>query len=133
MFHRSFVPAVRFVFFVVCSLFATHLVASSSPSPPLKESTRLVAQRAARTSSLPSPRDVLGFTPGDKRTIAGWRQITDYFRLLDGASSRVSVERLGATTLGRDLVVAYISSDENIRDLQKYKEINRRLADSTLR
>ena len=77
----------------------------------------------------PSPASVLGFTPGDDRTIADWRQITDYFRRLDQASDRVLVKTLGETTLQRPLVVAFISAPENIRDLAKYQGIQRRLAD----
>ncbi|HWT01647.1 MAG TPA: M14 metallopeptidase family protein [Pyrinomonadaceae bacterium] len=77
----------------------------------------------------PSPRAVLGFAPGDDRTIADWRQITDYFARLDRASDRVRVETLGETTLGRPLVVAFISSPENIRNLAKLKEVQAKLAD----
>ena len=42
---------------------------------------------------IPSPKSVLGFTPGDDRTIADWSQITDYFERLDRASDRVLVQR----------------------------------------
>ena len=73
---------------------------------------------------------MLGFTPGDDRTIADWRQITDYFARLDKASDRVLVRNLGPTTLGRPLIVAFISARENILALDKYQEIQRRLADS---
>lgn len=72
---------------------------------------------------------MLGFTPGDDRTIADWRQITDYFARLDKASDRVLVQRIGETTLQRPLIAVFISQPENLRDLQKYKEIQRRLAD----
>jgi hypothetical protein len=72
---------------------------------------------------------VLGFTPGDDRTIADWRQITDYFSRLDAASDRVLVQTIGETTLRRQMIVALISAPENIRDLEKYKAIQRRLAD----
>ncbi|HKQ53485.1 MAG TPA: M14 family metallopeptidase [Pyrinomonadaceae bacterium] len=78
---------------------------------------------------VPSPRSVLGFTPGDDRTIADWRQITAYFAQLDRASDRVTVQTLGETTLGRPLFVAFISSPENIRNLAKLKEIQTKLAD----
>jgi hypothetical protein len=81
---------------------------------------------------IPSPRSVLGFTPGDDRTIAGWRDITDYFARLDHASDRVLVQTLGETTLKRPFIVAYISAPENIRDLAKHKEIQRKLADPRL-
>jgi hypothetical protein len=80
-------------------------------------------------AEIPSPRSVLGFTPGDDRTIAGWREITSYFTQLDRASDRVHTELLGGTTLGRPFFVAYISAPENIRNLSKYKEIQRQLAD----
>ncbi|HYO91823.1 MAG TPA: M14 family metallopeptidase [Pyrinomonadaceae bacterium] len=80
-------------------------------------------------SAIPSPRSVLGFTPGDDRTIADWREITNYFARLDLSSDRVLVQTLGETTRGRPLIVALISAPENIRDLSKYKEIQRRLAD----
>jgi hypothetical protein len=81
-------------------------------------------------TAIPSPRSVLGFTPGDDRTIAGWREITNYFARLDISSDRVLVQTIGETTLKRPFIVAFISAPENIRDLSKYKEIQRRLADS---
>jgi hypothetical protein len=93
------------------------------------------AQKRARVSlasSVPSPRAVLGFTPGDEHTIADWRQITDYFARLDKASDRVLVQTIGETTLKRPLIVAVISARENLLALDKYKEIQRRLSDPRL-
>lgn len=108
----------RFAFVVFCLIFAAvpALVSASVSARPL-------------SAQAPSPRSVLGFTPGDDRTIADWRQITDYFSRLDAASDRVLVQTLGETTLGRQMIVALISAPENIRDLEKYKAIQRRLAD----
>lgn len=88
------------------------------------------AQRAAlQPAAIPSPKSVLGFTPGEDRTIAGWAQITDYFERLDRASDRVQVQTLGQSTLKRPLIVAFISARENILALPKYKEIQQLLAD----
>ena len=84
---------------------------------------------AAQTAAIPSPKSVLGFTPGEDRTIADWSQITDYFERLDRASDRVSVQTLGQSTLKRPLIVAFISARENILALPKYKEIQQQLAD----
>ena len=95
-------------------------------------STSLGQKAPARVSNLaavPTPRSVLGFTPGDDRTIADWNQITDYFARLDKASDRVLVQTLGQSTLKRPLIVALISARENILALQKYKQIQRQLAD----
>lgn len=72
---------------------------------------------------------MLNFTPGDNRTIADWSQINTYFARLDKASERVRVEQIGLTTLKRPIIVAFISAPENIRDLEKYKIIQQRLAD----
>jgi zinc carboxypeptidase len=80
-------------------------------------------------TAIPSPRAVLGFNPGDDRTIADWKQISDYFARLDNASDRVQVQTIGQTTLGRKMFAAFISAPENIRSLEKYKAIQARLAD----
>jgi Zinc carboxypeptidase len=93
------------------------------------------AQRATRTPvtpAIPAPRSVLGFEPGDDRTIADWKQITDYFARLDRMSERVQVQTIGQSTLGRPLIAAFISAPENIRNLEKYKDIQHRLADPRL-
>jgi len=87
---------------------------------------------AAEQRAIPSPISVLGFNPGDDRTIADWTQITNYFEKLDRASDRVLVQRLGQSTLKRPLIVAFISARENILALEKYKDIQRRLADPRL-
>src|SRR5213078_4631624 len=93
------------------------------------------AQKRARVlafSSVPAPKTVLGFAPGDERTIADWSQITDYFARLDKASDRVLVQTIGETTLKRPIIVAVISARENLLVLDKYKEIQRRLSDPRL-
>src|SRR5690349_22042535 len=83
----------------------------------------------AQTTTIPSPKSVVGFTPGDDRTIADWSQITNYFERLDRASDRVLVQTLGQSTLKRPLIVAFISARENILALDKYKDIQSQLAD----
>ena len=90
------------------------------------------AQRKPTGGAIPSPRSVFGFNPGDDRTVADWKQITDYFARLDKASDRVLVQTIGQSTLGRPLIAAFISAPENIRNLEKYKDIQRRLADPRL-
>jgi hypothetical protein len=81
------------------------------------------------SGTVPSPRSVFGFNPGDDRTVVEWKQITDYFARLDQASDRVSVQTFGQSTLGRPLIAAFISAPENIRNLEKYKAVQARLAD----
>jgi hypothetical protein len=67
----------------------------------------------AVVAQVPSPRSVLGFNPTDDKTIADWTQITNYFSRLDAGSNRVTVKEIGKTTLGKPLIVAFISSPDN--------------------
>ncbi len=80
-------------------------------------------------AQVPSPRSVLGFYPTDDKTIADWGQITNYFSKLDSSSNRVSVKEIGKTTLGKPLIVAFISSPENIRNLDRHRRTSAKLAD----
>ena len=77
----------------------------------------------------PSPRSVLGFTPAEDKTIADWTQVRDYFAKLDAASAKVFVREFGKTTLGKPLIVAFISSEKNLKELGRYREISQKLAD----
>jgi hypothetical protein len=97
--------------------------ASTARQKPAK-----AANPAAKTR-VPAPLDILGFTPGDDRKLASWAQFNDYFKALDKASDRVLFEELGKTTLGRPFVAATISSPANLAKLDRYKEIQRKLAD----
>jgi hypothetical protein len=81
-----------------------------------------------QAQAIPSPKSVLGFQPTDDRTIADWTQITNYFQKLDQASDKVQVQEIGKTTLGKPLIVAFVSSANNIKNLDKYKRINQKLA-----
>ena len=83
----------------------------------------------AIVAQVPSPKAVLGFNPTDDKTIADWKQITDYFARLDKASNRVAIKEIGKTTLGKPLIAAFISSPGNIKNLDKYRKINQKLAD----
>ncbi len=84
---------------------------------------------AASAQAIPAPKDVIGFTPGDDRKLASWAQIVEYFKKLDAASDRIIFEEIGKTTLGVPFVYATISSPENLKNLEKYKQINAQLAD----
>jgi hypothetical protein len=111
--------AEKLLFTIACILLAAAL---SSPQAQQKRT-------APATNAIPSPRSVLGFNPGDDRTVADWKQITDYFARLDKTSDRVQVNTIGQSTLGRTMIAAFISAPENIRSLEKYKDIQARLAD----
>ncbi|MBX3244090.1 MAG: hypothetical protein KF685_06505 [Acidobacteria bacterium] len=84
---------------------------------------------AAAFAQVPAPKDVIGFTPGDDRKLASWAQTVDYFKKLAETSDRVQFHEIGKSTMGRPFVYVVISSPENIKSLEKYKNINDELAD----
>lgn len=63
-----------------------------------------------------SPSEFLKMNIGADRVLADWKQIREYFRALDAASPRVEVTSLGKTTLGEEMIMAVISSEENLRN-----------------
>ncbi len=125
----------------VCSV---HSIRSIGNAPKCSASPRLCVKNIARSvrlcglillfsaaivAQVPSPKSVLGFQPTDDKTIADWSQITDYFAKLDKASSKVLVQEFGRSTLGKPMVVAFISSPSNIKNLEKLRRISQKLAD----
>jgi hypothetical protein len=84
---------------------------------------------AAQAQNVVMPREVLGFEPAEDRKLADWTQIISYFKKLDASSARVELRELGQTTLKRPFVVAFISSEENLGNLAKIQENQRKLAD----
>ncbi len=84
------------------------------------------AERPATT--VPAPRDVLGFEPGDDYQLADFRQLRDYFQKLAAASPRVRLDVAGRSTEGNEMLVAAISSEANLERLERYRTIARRLA-----
>lgn len=80
-------------------------------------------------AQLPAPSSFLKMQVGADKVLADYRQIRSYLRALDDASPRVEVEVLGKTTLGEEMIMAIISSEENLRNKTRIQEIARRLAD----
>jgi len=68
------------------------------------------------------PEEFLGFKPGTQRKLADMHQILKYFEMLNETSNRVQVEEVGKTTKKNSFIVAYISSEENLRNLEQYRD-----------
>ena len=77
---------------------------------------------------IPDPETYFGHKPGADYKMIRWDDIVSYFNILNEQSSRVKVEELGKTTLGNPFILVTISSPDNLSDLEKYKEISRKLA-----
>ena len=78
--------------------------------------------------NVPSPEDVYGFKVGADYKLADYTQIEDYLSKLDDASNRVKKVEIGTTVLGRKMYILFISSEENLKQLDKWKDISAKLA-----
>jgi len=79
--------------------------------------------------TVPTPASVIGWEPCADYKLATYEQIEDYFRKLAAAApTRMKLVEMGKTTEGRVQVMAIVSSEQNIRQLDRYKQISRALA-----
>jgi hypothetical protein len=79
---------------------------------------------------VPAPEEVVGFEACADYRLATYEQIARYFRRVDEASDRVQVRNIGRSTEGRQMLLAVVSSEQNMQsyNLVQYQEIARRLA-----
>lgn len=76
-----------------------------------------------------SPESFFGFKPGEDRKIARWDRIVEYFYSLESESDRLKVIDMGPSTMGHPFLVVLISSQENLANLEDFKEINAKISD----
>lgn len=78
---------------------------------------------------IPTPKDILGYHVGAPRKLTYYADQLKYYRALAAASPRVSVESIGRSDEGRELVVVWISSDENMANVAQNKTNLAKIAD----
>jgi hypothetical protein len=78
---------------------------------------------------VPTPEKFLGYIAGapDKLTYAS--DIHRYMRELEKATPRVRTVSMGRTEEGREMLLALVSDEANLRSLDRHREITARLAD----
>ncbi len=81
------------------------------------------------SQQLKSPEEFIGFKVGTDYKIADYETIQKYFKHLSEFSKQIVYEEIGKTSLKRDMFMAIISSEENIKNLEKYREIVKKLSD----
>ena len=100
-------------------LLAGALLAAATAAAPAAVTGRAV---------VPAPAEILGAEPCADYTLATYEAIDEYFRALAAASDRVRLLEIGRSVEGRPLRLAIISSERNLRNLDRYRRIARTLA-----
>jgi len=78
---------------------------------------------------IPTPKDVLGYHIGAPGKLTYYADALKYYRALAAATPRVKVETIGKSDEDRELVVVWVSSDENIANLQRNRDNLAKIAD----
>ncbi|HWZ33335.1 MAG TPA: M14 family zinc carboxypeptidase [Bryobacteraceae bacterium] len=82
-----------------------------------------------KSSTVPSPKDVLGYYAGAPKKLTYYADLLKYYRALESKSPRVKVISTGKTDEGRETVVVFVASDDSIKNLETYRGYLAQLAD----
>ena len=73
------------------------------------------------TLTIKEPEEFYGFKPGTDRELVRWDKVVEYFWHLNEASDRIKVVEEGQSTEGNPIILAYISSPENLGRLDEIR------------
>jgi len=79
-------------------------------------------------AAVKTPEQFFGFKPGTDRMLFNYESLVNYLKYLDNASPRLKMVEIGRSPLDKPMYLYFISSEENIKNLDKFKEINKKLA-----
>jgi hypothetical protein len=82
-----------------------------------------------KVAGIPTPKDVLGYHVGAPGKLTYYADALKYYRALAAATPRVKIETIGKSDEDRELVVVWVSSDENIQNLQRNRDNLAKIAD----
>src|SRR5690242_5067 len=82
---------------------------------------------AVGQAQITTPKQALGFNLGDDYQVASYTQLDAYWHKLAAESDRMKLVDIGPTAENRRQYMAIVSASENIKRLDRYKEISRRL------
>ncbi|HEX6214062.1 MAG TPA: M14 family zinc carboxypeptidase, partial [Vicinamibacterales bacterium] len=83
-----------------------------------------------KKAGVPAPKDVLGYHIGTEKKLTYVADQQKYFRALEKALPlRFKTEVVGKTEEGRDIMVVYISSEANLKNLETNRQNLKQLAD----
>ncbi|MFC2100860.1 M14 family metallopeptidase [Bacteroidota bacterium] len=82
----------------------------------------------AQNYDIKKPEKYFGFEPGTERMIFNYEKLIGYLKHLDELSNRIQLVEIGQSPMNKPIYIALISSEKNIKNIDKLKEINENLA-----
>ncbi|MDE3154332.1 MAG: hypothetical protein KGN76_04480 [Acidobacteriota bacterium] len=108
-------------------LAAAGLLTSSFSLQAASPAVRATTAAQGAPAALPTPEQFFGFRIGTDNKLARWDKMVEYYKLVAGASDRVNIRDLGPSTNGNPFVALEISSPDTLKNLDHFKEMERRL------
>jgi hypothetical protein len=93
-------------------------------SSPLGTSAQAQPTTAA---AIQTPEQYFGFRIGSDNKLARWDKIVDYMQQVADRSDRVRLRELGRSTSDNPFIALEISSPDTLKDLDRYKQLERKL------
>lgn len=87
-----------------------------------------VIAAASAQPSVTTPKEFFGFNICDDYHLVNYTELTAYWKQLDAESDRLPVVEIGKSAEGRPMLMAIISSPQNMVRLERYRRIAQRLA-----
>ena len=88
----------------------------------------LLTISASLYAQIPKPEEVFGFVVGSDYKMADYDQMLEYYEKLTAATDRVQMVEIGKSVMGRPIKLLFISSAENLAQLEQYRQSNEKLA-----
>jgi hypothetical protein len=91
--------------------------------------TVVISGALAFGQSVPTPEQFFGHAVGADKKLVRWDKQIEYLQAVAKTSNRVLYQEVGKTTNNNPFVLITISSPANLKNIEHYKQINRRLFD----
>jgi len=86
------------------------------------------ASCGSASDAVTAPDEFFGFEMGADYQLANYTQFVDYMETLAGESRRMALDTIGLTEEGRPQLMSIITAPANHKELDRYRDIARRLA-----
>ena len=77
---------------------------------------------------IPHPRETFGHEVGADYKLADYDQMLEYYDKLAASTDRVQMIEIGKSVMGRSMKLVFISSEENMKKLEQWREISEKLS-----
>jgi len=90
--------------------------------------SQVAPAETVQTPEIVPPGEFLGYRVGADRKLASYPEVLEYLESVAAGSDRVSIDKLGQSTLGNEMWAVVLSSPSNQAQLERQRELSRLLA-----